>query len=127
MCFKPKKQITNSMELNAFISNALSQLIDGITTAQEYAKSKGASINPSDKFVSDYDKISRTEKLQPVNIVEFDIVVTVGENKAIQGGIGIVVPEVSMGYQAKIDTQKSAVSRIKFSIPVMLPIQNNKE
>ncbi|MBV6397491.1 MAG: hypothetical protein HFACDABA_03105 [Anaerolineales bacterium] len=111
------------MELNEFISNALSQLIDGITSAQEYAKSKGASINPSDKFVSDYDKISRTEKLQPVNIVEFDIVVTVGENKAIQGGIGIVVPEVNLGYQAKIDSQKSAVSRMKFSIPIMLPLQ----
>lgn len=52
MCFKPKKQIANSMELNEFISNALSQLIDGIASAQEYAKNKGASINPSDKFVS---------------------------------------------------------------------------
>lgn len=123
MCFKPKKQIANSMELNEFISNALSQLIDGIASAQEYAKNKGASINPSDKFVSDYDKISRTEKLQPVNIVEFDIVVTVGENKAIQGGIGIVVPEVNLGYQAKINSQKSAISRMKFSIPIMLPLQ----
>lgn len=111
------------MELNTFVSNALTQLIDGIITAQEYAKSKGASINPSDKFISDYDKISRTQKLQPVNILEFDIVITVGENKGLQGGIGIVVPEVNLGYQAKIDAQKNSVSRIKFSIPVMLPIQ----
>lgn len=55
--------------------------------------------------------------------MEFDIVVTVGENKAIQGGIGIVVPEVNLGYQAKINSQKSAISRMKFSIPIMLPLQ----
>lgn len=115
------------MEIRDFISNALTQLIDGISNAQEYAQSKGAIINPTDKFMSDFDKMSRTQQDQKlVHIVEFDVAVTVSENKQLTGGIGLIVPEMSIGYRGTIDNQKNAVSRIQFSIPVILPTQTTK-
>lgn len=122
-----KRNKEKPMELRDFISSTLTQLIDGIANAQEYAKSKGAIINPDDRFVSNFENMSRTEKnLQLVHIIEFDVAVTVSENKELKGGIGIVIPELSIGYQGAIDKQKSAVSRIQFSIPIILPTQNNE-
>jgi hypothetical protein len=122
-----KRNKEKPMEIRDFISNALTQLIDGISNAQEYAQSKGAIINPTDKFMSDFDKMSRTQQDQKlVHIVEFDVAVTVSENKQLTGGIGLIVPEMSIGYRGTIDNQKNAVSRIQFSIPVILPTQTTK-
>lgn len=127
MKFFSKRTKEKPMELRDFISSTLTQLIDGISNAQEYAQSKGAKINPVDKFSSNFDKMSRTEgKLELVHIIDFDVAVTVSENKQLQGGIGIVVPELSIGYQSSINNQKSAVSRIQFSIPVILPTQKTE-
>jgi hypothetical protein len=123
-----KRAKEKPIELRDFISNVLTQLIDGISTAQEYAETKKAIINPVDKFPSDFDKMSRTEKeFRLVQIVEFDVAIIVAENKQLVGGIGIIVPELSLGYQGKIDNSKSAVSRIKFSIPIILPTQKQRE
>jgi hypothetical protein len=122
-----KRTKEKPMELRDFISSTLTQLIDGIVNAQEYAQSKGAIINPSDRFVSNFEKMSRTEKnLKLVHVIEFDVAVTVSENKQLKGGIGIVVPELSIGYQGSINKQKNAVSRIQFSIPVILPTQKTE-
>ena len=126
MRFFAKRQKEKPMELRDFISNTLTQLIDGISSAQEYAKTKGATVNPTEKFVSDFSKMSRTEKnLHLVNVIEFDVAVTVAEDKQLKGGIGIVVPELSLGYQGKLDSQKSAISRVQFSIPMILPTQKD--
>lgn len=123
-----KRNKEKPIELRDFISNTLTQLIDGIVSAQEYATGKGAIINPQNKFPSDFSKMSRLEKsLQLVHIVEFDVAVTVAEDKQLKGGIGIVVPELSLGYQASIDNQKSAISRVQFSIPIILPTQKQGE
>ena len=123
---KPRKE--KPMELRDFVSNTLTQLIDGISSAQEYAKGKGAVVNPDEGFESDFNKLSRLLRNghRLVHIIEFDIALTVIEDKQLQGGIGIIVPELSIGYQGKIDNQKSAVSRVQFSIPVVLPSQKSK-
>lgn len=124
MKFFQNRSKEKPIELRDFISNSLIQLIDGILNAQAYAESNGAKINPSEKFFSNFEKMSRTEKgHQLVNVVEFDVAVAVIENKQLAGGIGIVIPELSLGYQGKIDTSKNAISRIQFSIPVILPTQ----
>ncbi|MGH2620080.1 MAG: hypothetical protein ACRDHG_05855 [Anaerolineales bacterium] len=119
-----KRNRQKPIELKDFISNTLTQLIDGISIAQEYAQVNGAIINPADRFPSNFEKMSRTDKgLRLVHIIEFDVAVTVAENKQLKGGIGIVVPELSLGYQGMMDNQKSSVSRVQFSIPIVLPTQ----
>jgi hypothetical protein len=123
-----KRSKEKPVELRDFISNSLIQLIDGILNAQAYAESKGAKINPTDRFPSDFEKMSRTEKeFRLVHVIEFDVAVAVTENKQLAGGIGIVVPELNLGYQGKIDRSKNAISRIQFSIPIILPTQKQGE
>ena len=126
MCF-PRRKKEKQMEFRDFVTNTLTQLVDSILTAQEYAKDKGCEINPSEGFPSNFEKMSRTMNDQRlVQIIEFDVAITVAENKQLQGGIGIVVPELNIGYQGEIANQKSAVSRVQFSIPVILPTQDPK-
>jgi len=126
MCFSRRKK-EKPMEFRDFIANTLIQLVDGVLIAQEYVKDKGGVINPSEGFPSDFDKMSRTmEKHQLVHIIEFDVAVTVAEDKQLQGGIGIIVPELNIGYQGEITNQKSAASRVQFSMPVILPTQSSK-
>jgi len=116
------------VELRDFISNTLVQIIEGVSNAQEYALSKDAEINPSEGFASNFEKLSRTLKSHRlVHIVEFDVAVTVAESKQLSGGIGIVVPELSIGYRGTIGNEKSAISRIRFSIPLILPTQQQSE
>lgn len=44
-----------------------------------------------------------------MQIIEFDVAVTVAESKQLVGRIGIVVPELSFGYQVKVNTANSKV------------------
>lgn len=121
-----KRNKEKPVELKDFISTTLTQLIDGIMNAQEYAKDKGAIVNPEDGFQSDLNKLSRLfgSDHRLVHIIEFDVAVTVAEDKQFKGGVGIVIPELSLGYQRKTDNLRSAVSRVQFSIPIVLPTQN---
>jgi len=124
MCITKRKSPPKAMELREFLSSTLAQLIEGVVQAQEFAKNRGVEIFPKEGFPSDFEKMSRTMKTKRlVNIIEFDVAVVVVENKSLSGGIGIMVPEWNLGYHAKIDTEKSTVNRIKFSIPIVLPVQ----
>jgi hypothetical protein len=44
--------ISKNVNLSKFVSESLKQIIDGIVTAQEYANSKGALINPYDYAIA---------------------------------------------------------------------------
>ena len=112
------------MELKDFVSSTLIQLIDGILDAQKNAKEKGAVVNPEEMFHSDFNKLSRTKSHRLLQVVEFDIALTIAEDKQLKGTAGAVVAVLGLGYQAQTGDQKSTVSRIQFSVPVILPTQD---
>ena len=56
-----------------------------------------------------------------VESIEFDVAVTVSEGKETKGGIGILVGSIGLGSQGKSDSEHSAVSRLKFRVPFVLP------
>jgi len=57
--------------------------------------------------------------------IEFDVAVTVTEGAERKGGIGVAAGIFAIGGQGKTETQSGTVSRIKFSVPVMLPSGKN--
>lgn len=110
------------MQLNEFIAQTLQQIIDGVSTAQEYGKSKNENINPSsarmDGKASGYSFCLDTRI--PLQDVEFDLAVTVCEsNETSSGDKNIGAISVSSLNQSS--SQSSSVSRIKFKVPVLLP------
>ena len=56
-----------------------------------------------------------------VTPIEFDVAVTVTGGSEKKGGIGVFSGVFGVGGQASSNAASSSVSRIKFSVPVILP------
>jgi hypothetical protein len=105
------------MELKDFIKETLLSTLQGVHEAQEEfagRPSKG-SINPT----------WNSEDLwhQHTQNIEFDIAVTATKSTAGKAGGGIKVMSIGAGASIEDTTQNSSVSRIKFTIPVLPPVQ----
>lgn len=112
------------MELKEFIGQALAEIVQGVLDAQAALGENGKYINP--ELSTQQGPLERQGKLvsiqgQLVQTVEFDVAVTATEAKGTKGGIGVVVGAIALGSQGQSSAETSAVSRIKFSIPVTLP------
>ena len=94
------------MDVKEFVSETLSQIIDGIVDVQQRTKEKGAVVAPHHDF---RQKVS------------FDVAVTVIEGKETTGKAGISVWSIGGGISGKSEMSSSTVSRIKFEIPIELP------
>ena len=101
------------MDLETFIAEALRQIVKGVRQAQQHGDCKGATINSKRRNLPG--------SIEPAEI-EFDVAVTVSEGSERQGkGTIGVASVIGVGGQVKSTTASSTVSRIKFSIPVVLP------
>jgi hypothetical protein len=110
------------MQLDDFVSQTLKQIIDGVSVAQDYARSKSANVNPSsarfDSKAAGYLFCSDTHV--PLQEVEFDVAVTVAESSTANDD-DQKVGEISVTSSNQMTSQNSSESRIKFKVPVLLP------
>lgn len=111
------------MELKEFISKSLTEIIDGVSEAQSYAKTKGAKINPADfnggsnsNFLLNNGGLGQE--------IEFDVAVNANETSDSKIGAGINVWGVGIGGHSTAGQENSITSRIKFNILVFLPNQD---
>ena len=108
------------MELNEFISETLKEIVNGIRDAQWDTAEKGAYINPvpsCDAFPDPSSTIRLRNGLRTVvQPIHFDVCVTSSESKSGKAGIKVV--------SGNIESSTSTESRIKFVIPISLPVVN---
>ncbi|WP_253650916.1 hypothetical protein [Vibrio sp. Y29_XK_CS5] len=109
------------MKLDQYVEETIKQIIDGVNSASEYAKRNGALVNPravggarARLFVQGQDSV-------PVHEIDFDVAVSVSESNINS------VPEITVGSITQSSTgassdSQSSISRIKFTIPVALPM-----
>ncbi len=108
------------MDLEAFVAETLRQIIKGVETAQQHEDCKRAKINPRAN-VHQWST-GNTIAVDPASRqVEFDVAVTVTEGSEKKGGIGVFTGVFGIGGQASSNAANSSDSRIKFSVPVILP------
>lgn len=110
------------MELHEFVKETLVQIVRGITEAQQHEiiQSNNASVVPHGVSSSDL-KLANRE-------IQFDIVITTQTGSSAKGGVGIFVGGLGVGTQGKLDSNDSLENRVKFSVPVLFPMQKvNKE
>ena len=100
------------MKLQDFVSETLKEIIAGVKDVKSFASSQGAEVNPS---------IGSRKNFSLIKDVEFDVAVTSTEESESKKGAGILVAGFGIGIKGKSDLLSSTVSRIKFSIPVILP------
>lgn len=113
------------MELDKFITETLNSVIKGVKNSQDFAKENGARINPHvgkwdfEKTKTTY--FGREEGARAISNIEFDIAVSTSneQESGIKGGINVM--SVNLGGKLSDKDLKETVSRIKFSIDVVLP------
>jgi len=114
-----------NMELKDFISEALTQIIEGVNEANNTLKANGAEINPPLMGGIDYAAKHggglQTSSGNYAQIVEFDIAVTTTQGKGTKGGIGIVAGAINLGSSGQSNTENTSISKIKFNVPLALP------
>jgi hypothetical protein len=82
---------------------------------------KIGSISPAWKYD---DKIIWKDYVQPV---EFDVAVTASEKSSVGGKGGIKILSVGqVGAEGSTGVERSTVSRVKFSIPILPPVRETE-
>jgi len=116
------------MQLKDFISETLSQLIDGVVEAQAKVQASGGRVSPHVRTPNDPKSLyGRTNDQLPVIFVDFDISVEAQETKGTKGGIGVVTGMFNLGSGGESRENRQSMNKIKFSIPVALPLQPYKD
>jgi hypothetical protein len=96
----------------------VSQLAEGVDQANEALKGKGAFVNPVKVTRRTGQGEMRTRQLHEV---DFDVAVTAEQGTESKGGIGLMVGSLGLGSQGKSESSGSTHSRVKFTIPLLLP------
>jgi hypothetical protein len=111
------------MELKNFVSETIKHVIDGVINAQEYATAKGARVNPRLAYMpKQATQMWELKTEQPVQFIEFDIAVTASEGTKTQGGVSVLVGVFGLASKGQSEESNQKLNRIKFSIPVGLPV-----
>jgi hypothetical protein len=105
------------MKLEDFISKTLEHVINGIKTAQSKAKENGISVFPHKVAFSQGSHMFNDSTGEPVDYIEFNIVVTSAKDSE-DGEEDVFVPSTISGEDEDSIPYSPYMSRIKFSIPV---------
>lgn len=114
------------MDLKDFISETIQQISLGVKDAMEKCQDMDVIVNPDitiggdgDYYVPENKNVSMQRRVQVIDM-DISVVVTASTENHIGGKIGISMLGVS-GTSKEVDNT-SNTNRVKFSIPVCLPI-----
>ncbi len=115
------------MHLKDFISQAITELVQGVVEGHNNVYQYGARVNPHLRGM-DMGKISPPTNFIPgignkesTFFVDFDIAIIASEDKSSKAGFGIFAGAFGVGASGNQGTGSSQHSRMKFSIPISLP------
>lgn len=109
------------MDLKEFVKEALTQLAMGVQEAQSGLPHGAGTINPCVRPAGPLGGelvVGGTH----VQDVQFDVAVTASERSDIQGDAGVRIAVVNFGGKGGTSTENSSVSRLKFTVPIALPV-----
>ena len=106
------------MELDEFVAETLVHIQRGVQRAIEETTASGLAgvINPVFEAYGGYSQDHRRD-------IEFDIAVTAAESSKKGGGAGIRVLEIGLSGKGEKGVERSHVTRIRFSVPLIPPVQ----
>lgn len=112
------------MELQEFVAQTLTQIVSGVKKAQLEVKGHEAEINPH---------LSSSAELagklgffwaggRAIQIVQFEVDLTVVEGTGTKGGVGVFAIGVALGSSGQSTNESRSSSKIRFAVPVALPL-----
>lgn len=118
------------MKLDKYVEETIKQIITGISAAQKFGDQNGAKVNPASATFNHQNatNIFCSNTGVPVQQIDFDIVVSVSEGNSTTDSPEITVGSSTISGNAQTsETTNSSTNRIKFSIPVLLPLSGTRE
>ena len=116
------------MELKDFISETLTQIIQGVEEAQLNTKDSGGFISPYVRTTFEAKHmVAVTTDQTPVHLVNFDVSLEATDGTGTKGGIGVVTGLLSAGSQGQSNKSNLASHKISFNIPISLPVVKTKK
>ncbi|KXI30439.1 trypco2 family protein [Paraglaciecola hydrolytica] len=121
------------MELKNFISSTIEEISRGILEASENLSDTNAIVSPKDFKINSKESqaLGRTKPehipdhvekgTRVVQKIDFDIAVTVDETDKTKAGGKISVLSIGLGGDLETSSKTGTNSRIKFSVPIVLP------
>jgi len=107
-----------SIKLDDFVDSTLTAIMEGVNrAAQKHLKSQNKGhINPVPG--------DRSDDLAaiPIQIVEFDVAVVAESSKSGSGKGGVSVTVFNTGVEGSTSRTDSQASRVKFSVPIAVPV-----
>ncbi|HEY8749795.1 MAG TPA: hypothetical protein VIM11_17560 [Tepidisphaeraceae bacterium] len=115
------------MDLKEFVSETIKQIIDGVVAAQEYGRAKGARVNPLHLPVRNSHGVMQSVNYRAdvAHPVEFDVALSTSDGTQTKGGVGLIVGILTLGSSGQSKNDNEVVSRVKFTIPVVLPTEKD--
>jgi hypothetical protein len=111
------------MNLEDFVSQTLVQIVSGVKKAQAETAPLGAEVNPH--LNSPHTELGKLGFLwaggRAVQVVHFDVALTVVEGTGTKGGIGVFSGAINLGSSGQSSSENRSVSHIKFGVPLALP------
>ena len=121
------------MELKEFIKESLSQIIDAVVETQDKYKETNVLICPDDiqgennnLYIRDENLYQYFNRYTRVQNIEMDIAISVTEKEGNKSGLGIA-KIINAGISSENAQQNESITKIKFSIPIVLPTTNTQE
>jgi hypothetical protein len=118
------------VDLEQFVEQSLIQIIAGVGKAQNSTRLAGKHHSEADvvnpRFMAGADMSPKgrdyfTVDRNIVQFVDFDVAVSSETGSNLKGDASIKVLGFGIGTQAGSEKATSAVSRIKFQVPIVLP------
>ncbi len=111
------------MTLQEFVSQTLVQIVSGVKEASAEAAALGAEVNP---YLSGTTAEMGKQGFlwasgRAVQVVHFDVALTVVEGTGTKGGIGVFAGAVNLGSSGQSSNESRSVSHVKFAVPLALP------
>jgi len=116
------------INLKDFISEAITQITDGIIEAQKTNSGKGCIINPKTiqtmgtPETITYRLDSTNQNIGTVSILNFDLIIDANEKTDAGGGLKVRAAIVELGGGIKREETSTLNNKLSFSIPVSFPI-----
>jgi len=116
------------MELKEFISQSLLQIFEGVHQAQNKTKEIGGSIAKGIIAPNrQHPSIIGFNHKEAVILVDFDVSLTTADLSKEKAGLGIFVAAIGGGAQLGSESSNNQFSRVRFSIPVTLPVPQDEK
>jgi len=118
-----------TIELRKFISQALVEIAGGVLDAQAPVAAMHGQVAPHDIDSSGHERMKGVHLFslnRHVQIIEFDVAVTVIDEAGGRGGIGVLAGIVNIGASGTGKDSAQVMNRIQFTVPMVLPVADGR-